>query len=186
MGTNHKGNGSQRSDPAHTGMSDAELDRCVQTLGQDLGRVPKLAEIIDAAGGCKRQRAVDARRRFAADLAANAIEDWTDLPPSIVMRHKRLMREWLALARDQITPWGDDVVAQSLETSTGLEARIAEQEVLIEQQAGELDKLRAENAALLQRFDESESRLVAAQREVAVWQALAEERRRGAVMEEAQ
>ena len=67
-----------------------------------------------------------------------------------------------------------------------MEARIAEQEVLIEQQAGELDKLRAENAALLQRFDESESRLVAAQREVAVWQALAEERRRGAVMEEAQ
>lgn len=186
MGTNHKGNGSQRSDTARTGMSDAELDRCVQTLGQDLGRVPKLAEIIDAAGGCKRQRAVDARRRFAADLAANAIEDWTDLPPSIVMRHKRLMREWLALARDQITPWVDDVVAQSLETSTGLEARIAEQGVLIEQQAGELDKLRAENAALLQRLDESESQLAAAQREAAVWKALAEERRRGTVMEEAQ
>lgn len=182
MGTNHKRNGSQRSVTARAGMSDAELDRCVQALGQELGRVPKLAEIIEAAGGCKRQRAVDARRRFATDLAANAIDDWTDLPPSIVMRHKRLMREWLALARDQITPWVDDVVAQSLETSTGLEARIAEQAVLIEQQAGELDKLRAEHAALQQRLDESESRLAATQREAAVWQALAEERRDPAKM----
>ena len=42
MGPNHKGNGSERSDTARAGMSDAELDRCVPALGQDLGRVPKL------------------------------------------------------------------------------------------------------------------------------------------------
>ncbi|WP_370299211.1 hypothetical protein [Abyssibacter sp.] len=183
MGPNHKGNGSERSDTARAGMSDAELDRCVQALGQDLGRVPKLAEIIDAAGGCKRQRAVDARRRFATDLVANAIDDWTDLPPSIVMRHKRLMREWLALARDQITPWVDDVVAQSLETSTGLEARIAEQTVLIEQQASEIDALREERAALARRLDEACAQLAEARRDSAVWQALAEERRQASTAE---
>lgn len=186
MRTNSIRNRSQGSEPEKTGgrqpvLTDDELDHCVKALAQDLGRMPKLDEIVEAAGGCQRKRAVEARRRLADSLSTQAVEEWTDLPPSIVTRHKRLLREWLALAREQLTPWIDEVVAQSLEESTKLELRIAEQSSAIERHEETERVLKLRLDELQRSLNTTENALIQCQRQAAVWEALAEERRNAPV-----
>lgn len=181
MSTKTAKNRSESSDSVTGGrtplLTDQELDQCVKALAQDLARMPKLDEIVEAAGGCQRKRAVEARRRLAESLSTQAIDDWTDLPPSIVSRHKRLLREWLALAREQITPWVDDVVAQSLDANAQLELRIAEQSAIIERNEQTIANLEAQLVEMQGRLDKAAKELAQSRQEAAIWAAIADERR---------
>lgn len=165
-------NGSGR--PAKTG--DRALVDLVEGLFQQLGRLPTLDQIIEAAGGCQRSRAVAARRHVAQQIAQGTLEAQIQLPNAVELRHRKLLTEWLRLAREQIQPVLIQTVddAQDKASAAELAAQDARggmelAQARMAETLEEMQGLRKENDRLTQRV----AQLSASE---ARWKARAEER----------
>ncbi len=155
-------------------MTDAELDACVAELAAVNRRLPSLDEIIAASGGCQRARAVAARKRQAQRVAESVVADHLAVPDHIHQRHLVLLREWVRLARESVSPWVQSVIDAGLETQTNLEERVDEQSRLLASLETQLESCKADRDSIRAALIESQGRLREAELSACRWQAIAE------------
>lgn len=72
-------------------MDDAQLMTLATTLSERLGRPPTLEALIQAAGGCQRQRASRTLKLLREQLAAKAVRSRIELPAELESE----LRGWL-------------------------------------------------------------------------------------------
>lgn len=157
-------------------MTDQELDACVTELTSVHRRLPSLDEIITASGGCQRARAVAARRRQAQQVTASVVDDHLAIPDHIHQRHLVLLREWIRLARESVSPWVQSAIDAGLETQTKLEERVDEQHHLISSLKERLLEGQAKYETLANKLTDTEKSLREAELEACRWQTIAETR----------
>ena len=96
-------------DPRHgpTGrpaiLDDEELLELAAELNQRLGRPPRLEELIEAAGGCQKQRASRAIRALRERLAAAAVRSRLVLPPELEAEHRAWIDRWMRVAAERLS-----------------------------------------------------------------------------------
>lgn len=73
-------------------LDDDQLLQLAAQLHARKGDVPKLDELIDASGGCQRQRASRALKQLRAELASKAVRAAITLP----LEHEQALRAWTA------------------------------------------------------------------------------------------
>lgn len=64
-------------------MDDAQLMTLASSLTERLGRPPTLEALIEAAGGCQRQRASRTLKLLREKLAAKAVRNRIELPAEL-------------------------------------------------------------------------------------------------------
>lgn len=83
-------------------LTDAALESLARTLADRLGRLPTGAELIDAAGGCQKQRALRAIQALRLKRAEQEVTAMLVLPPAVDAELRSLMSRWLGLAGQQL------------------------------------------------------------------------------------
>ena len=97
------------NDPGHgpTGrpaiLDDEQLLELTGELNQRLGRPPRLEELIEAAGGCQKQRASRAIRALRERLAAAAVRSMLTLPPDLEAEHRAWVDRWMRVAAERLS-----------------------------------------------------------------------------------
>lgn len=97
------------NDPGHgpTGrpaiLDDEQLLELAGELNQRLGRPPRLEELIEAAGGCQKQRASRAIRALRERLAAAAVRSMLVLPPDLEAEHRAWIDRWMRVAAERLS-----------------------------------------------------------------------------------
>lgn len=145
-------------------MNDEDLKTLAVSLWRQSGRVPRVNDIIEQAGGAQRSRAVMARRHVvhvAADAKANA---WVNVSPAFETTVRELLGQFLTLARDDVfqqiakqTEACDEQVldAQAVAAETTRRNRALERTV--EEHVAELEALRSEVRQLTERLARARS-----------------------------
>lgn len=161
-----------------SGLTDEALDNLVRTLADRLGRLPTGAELIDAAGGCQKQRALRAIQTLRAKRAQQEVHSLLVLPPAIDAELRALMARWIGLAAQQLSDRHAQLQAQThsqLEESAIAAAELERESGSLRAQILDLQKVQRE---LISRTHSLQSKLDAALRERDTAQALAIERER--------
>lgn len=97
------------NDPRHGPMGrpaildDEQLLELAGELNQRLGRPPRLEELIEAAGGCQKQRASRAIRALRERLAAAAVRSMLVLPPELEAEHRAWIDRWMRAAAERLS-----------------------------------------------------------------------------------
>jgi len=157
-------------------VSDEALLQLAKKLNTDLGRPPRADELIAAAGGCQKQRALAALRELKLDLAERAVRSQIRFAPEIESDLRALCGRWLDHAANQLAQLHRDHLDQFETRETAQRAFIGEQQTLItdlreqvldrEQMLGELtqrlQELQKTHQVLQEQFVEARS--VAAER----------------------
>lgn len=172
-------NGSElRNSGRHPVMSDDDLLSLARTLFERVGRAPTASELMGAAGGCQKQRALRAIRVVSLEWAERAVRSQLVLPESFEHELRDLSRRWLTLAAEQLAEKHLDAERRADEKAATLgalveelQARIQELEIQLESEREAQDKLRELNRQLAVRIAETEADLVR-------FQTLADERER--------
>jgi uncharacterized protein YlxW (UPF0749 family) len=107
-------------------MNDEDLRRLADQLNTKLGRPPKAEELIAAAGGCQRKRALAALKALRLDLSQRAVRSGMLFPAAVEQALRAQMGTWLDLAASHLA-------SRHLEESERVEAKLATQSALIEE-----------------------------------------------------
>lgn len=159
-------------------MTDEALETVARTLSDRLGRLPTGAELIEAVGGCQKQRALRAIQSLRAKRAEQEIHALLVLAPSIDAELRALMARWIGLAAQQLSDRHAQVQAQTdarLEESAIAAAELERENESLRAQIVDLQKVQRE---LISRTHSLQSKLDAAIRDRDTAQALAGERER--------
>lgn len=103
------GQSSAANDPRHgpTGrpaiLDDEQLLELATELNQRLGRPPRLDELIEAAGGCQKQRASRAIRAIRERLASAAVRSMLVLPTDLEAEHRAWIDRWMRVASERLS-----------------------------------------------------------------------------------
>lgn len=84
-------------------LDDEQLLELAGELNQRLGRPPRLEELIEAAGGCQKQRASRAIRALRERLAAAAVRSMLVLPPDLEAEHRAWVDRWMRVAAERLS-----------------------------------------------------------------------------------
>lgn len=126
-------NQSMRADatPSRSGrppvLDDEALDELAVMLQRQLGRLPRLDELIEEAGGCQRQRASKALQRVRSGAAQQDLRDLLRLPSDLEQLQRRWIDRWMDAAAAQLDDHHADLTARHEENVEALEALISEQ-----------------------------------------------------------
>lgn len=168
-------NGSKVGRPAR--LSDEDLIDLVTSLVTVDG-LPTLDAIISAAGGCKRSRAVMARKAVANQLASGELSSQVRLPEEIELQHRRLMHRWLEYAHQQIEPAMKIIVAQAETRAADAEMTAQDARTQLEQVTAERDAAQTHARQLTKMLESITSKASRHAAEIAKWKSLAQERER--------
>ena len=131
-------------------LDDAALNQLAVDLWRQSGRVPRINDIIDAAGGAQRARATRARRHAAAMAADAKAREWINVAPAFESTVRALLGQFLELARneaaDRISETllaADNRIADAQEVAAHATHRIRSLEAKIEELSTELDSSRS-------------------------------------------
>jgi hypothetical protein len=161
-----------------SGMSDEALEALARTLADRLRRLPTGAELIDAAGGCQKQRALRAIQTLRAKRAEQEVHALLVLPPAIDAELRALMARWMGLAAQQLSDRHAQVQAQTdaqLDQAASAAREVEQENESLRSQIIDLQKVQRE---LISRTHSLQSKLDAAVRDRDTAQALAVERER--------
>lgn len=145
-------------------MNDEDLKTLAVTLWRQSGRVPRVNDIIEQAGGAQRSRAVMARRhavQMATDAKAN---EWVNVSPAFETTVRELLGQFLTLARDDVfqqiakqTEACDQQVLDAQAVAAEATHRNRALERAVEKQASELEDRRSEVRQLTERLERARS-----------------------------
>lgn len=129
-------NGSES--PARTGrppvLNDHDLRGLADQLNSRLGRPPRADELIEAAGGCQRKRALAAIKTLKLELAERVVKSGLQFPSQIENALRAQMAAWVDLAASHLAD-------RHLQESERAEARVATQAALIEELQNKVHQL---------------------------------------------
>lgn len=108
-------------------------------LNTKLGRPPKADELIAAAGGCQRKRALATLKALKLDLSERAVRSVMLFPAAVEQALRAQMDTWMDLAANHLA-------ARNLEESDRVEAQVATQSALIEELQGKVRLLQKQIA----------------------------------------
>lgn len=110
-------------------MNDEQLLGLCTELNARLGRPPRAEELIQAAGGCQRSRALSAIKALKLDLARRAVRSQITFPPELEQALRAQLSSWLDLASRQLS-------AIHLDESERTESKISAYRALIDEIEG--------------------------------------------------
>jgi len=84
-------------------LDDEQLLDLAGELNQRLGRPPRLEELIEAAGGCQKQRASRAIRALRERLAAAAVRSMLVLPTELEAEHRAWIDRCMRVAAERLS-----------------------------------------------------------------------------------
>lgn len=108
-------------------LDDEALDELAVMLQRQLGRLPRLDELIEEAGGCQRQRASKAVQRIRSGAAQLQLQEILRLPSGLEQLQRRWIDRWMNAAAAQLADHHADLTARHDEKVEALEAVISEQ-----------------------------------------------------------
>lgn len=160
------------------GLTDEALEAQARALADQLGRLPTGAELIEAAGGCQKQRALRAIQAVRLKRAEQDVAAMLVMPPAVDAELRSLMSRWLGLAGQQLS--GQLAQAQTetelqLQQAANAAAELEGTNESLRAQILDLQKVQRE---LISRVNSLQSKLDAACRDRDTATALAAERER--------
>ena len=160
------------------GLTDDELETLARTLADRLCRLPTGAELIDAAGGCQKQRALRTIQVLRLKRAERDVTAMLVMPPAVDAELRSLMSRWLGLAGQQLAGHLAQAQAQTesqLQQAADAAAELEGANEALRTQILDLQKVQRE---LISRVNSLQSKLEAACRDRDTATALAAERQR--------
>lgn len=159
-------------------MDDQELLALARDLNQAQGRPPRAQELIDAAGGCQRQRAIRTIQRLRNELAAKAVRAQLTLPQDLEAELRGWIGRWIELAARQLAQRHADFELQSESKLTDARDLLAEQKERLSVLRSQLDEQRslAQHNGQASETLRTENAALRSERDIAL--AISEERRR--------
>lgn len=157
-------------------LDDDALLTLAEELNRTLGRPPRLDELIQASGGCQRQRASRTIRRLRENLASKSVRALLLMPPELESDIRQWIDRWMVSAAQQLAAEHAELLAshdQAIERANDL---IGEQQTVIaELREGTADQQRMTSELLVrnQALGQEVQKLIA-ERDIA--HALAEDR----------
>lgn len=160
------------------GLTDEALETLAGALSDRLGRLPTGPELIDAAGGCQKQRALRAIQSLRLKRAEQDVAAMLVMPPAVDAELRSLMSRWLGLAGQQLA--GQLAQAQTqtelqLQQAADAAAELEGANEALRAQILDLQKVQRE---LISRVNSLQSKLEIACRDRDTATALAAERER--------
>lgn len=143
-------------------LDDDQLLELAAELNKRLGRPPRIEELIEAAGGCQRQRASRAIRELRERLAASAVRSMLVLPQDLEAEHRAWVDRWMQVAADRLAgehavlierhdeKWqkAQDLLTEQHLVIRGLRESLADQQRIAAELAQSVKELNAEAAKL--------------------------------------
>lgn len=157
-------------------LNDEQLLELATKLNQQLGRPPKIDELIDAAGGCQRQRASRMVRALRGELAAKAVRSMLVLPTDLEAEHKAWIDRWMNLAAERLSAIHAQLVERHDQQMTESNDLVAEQTVVIQGLRASLSDQQRIAAELAQSVTALNAAIIELRGERDVARALAEDR----------
>lgn len=159
-------------------LTDEDLVTLATGLADRLGRLPTGAELIEAAGGCQKQRALRALQSVRLKLAERDAAATLAIPPAIEAELRTLMARWISVAGQQLSSRiaqaqieAEARLQEAADVATEMERAMLDLKV----QVADLQRVRRELTAKAKHL---QSELRDAQRDRDTAQALAAERER--------
>lgn len=112
-------------------LDDDQLLELATDLNQRLGRPPRIEELIEAAGGCQRQRASRAIRALRERLAATAVRSLLVLPNDLEAEHRVWIDRWMNLAAQRLAGEHAQLIERHDEKTQKAQDLLAEQNTVI-------------------------------------------------------
>ncbi len=159
-------------------QSDEELAALADRLLVQLKRMPSIQELVDASGGCQRQRAVRTLQALRRRQAEKSVRSQLVFAPEIEEELKKLAARWLGLAAAQLAvhqAQADEARDLALRAA---DDRTLELELRARQEATRAGLLEAEVELGLQRLQHLQSELEQTRAVAQAQTALATERQR--------
>jgi hypothetical protein len=143
-------------------LDDEQLLELALELNKRLGRPPRIEELIDASGGCQRQRASRTIRELRERLAATAVRSMLVLPPELEAEHRAWIDRWMKVAAERLSAehsvlterheekWqkAQDLLSEQNLVIQGLRESLADQQRIAAELAQSVQKLTAQAAEL--------------------------------------
>lgn len=159
-------------------LTDEELAALAEKLNAQKGRPPSIQELIDASGGCQRQRAVRALTAFRLKLGERAALSQLVFTPAMAEDLKLLQARWLNLAAAQLAhrqAQADEATQQKLQAASDTAADQAERIHHLVARVADVERI---NQELLGRIKHTQTELETTQQKLAAQTVLAAERQR--------
>lgn len=145
-------------------MDDEDLKALAVTLWRQSGRVPRVNDIIEQAGGAQRSRAVMARRHAVEVASEQKANEWVNVSPAFEATVRGLLGQFLTLARDDVvqqiaqqTEACDQQVLDVQAVAAEATHRNRQLERSVEEHVATLDALRSEVRQLTERLERARS-----------------------------
>jgi len=159
-------------------QSDEELAALADRLLAQHKRPPSIQELVDASGGCQRQRAVRTLQTLRRKQAEKTVRNQLIFDPGIEDEVKKLAARWLGLAANQLAvhqAGADEAHELALRAATD---RALELEMRVRQESSRVHLLEAEVELGLQRLQQLQTELDQTRAVAQAQTALASERQR--------
>lgn len=159
-------------------LTDEELAALAEKLNAQKGKPPSIQELIDASGGCQRQRAVRALIAFRLKLGERAALSQIVFTPAMAEDLKLLQARWLNLAAAQLAlrqAQADEATQQKLQAASDAAADQAERIHHLVARVSDVERI---NQELLARNQQLQAELDTTQQKLAAQTVLANERQR--------
>lgn len=159
-------------------LSDEALANLAETLTERLGRPPTGSELIEAADGCQKQRALRTIQSVRLKRAKREVAASLSIPPAIEAQLRSLMARWIDLAGRQLSA---RIVQARIETDARLQEMtdaLSEQDQIARGLKADVTDLQRVRRELTGRIKHLQSELRAALHDRDTAQALAAERER--------
>lgn len=112
-------------------LDDEALDSLTDLLRRKLARMPRLDELIEAAGGCQRLRASKALQRARSAAARLELQDMLRIPADLERLQRQWISQWIQAAAEQLADHHAQLVARHEERVEALESLISEQHLAL-------------------------------------------------------
>lgn len=159
-------------------LDDQQLLALAQQLMVQIGRPPRLGELVEAAGGCQRQRASRAIAKLREAVAEKAVRSRLIMPPILEAQLRSWVESWMETAATQLAQIHAQLQQAHDDESNTASEMIQEQQAVLQTQRehiADLERMLSELSTQNQRLT-VEIGQVRAERDIA--QAVAEERLR--------
>lgn len=159
-------------------QSDEELAALAYRLLVQHKRMPSIQELVDASGGCQRQRAVRTLQVLRRKQAEKSVRNQLVFDPGIEDELKKLAARWLGLAANELAvhqAGADEAHELALRAATDWALEL---EMRVRQESSRVQRLEAEVEIVQQRVQQLQSELDQTRTVAQTQSALALERQR--------